>query len=377
MTRTFSISRLWFVWLRPVLCAAALLPAMSSAAGELPADFGKRLTTGYISPAMQGFHLAADHLNATLQGWCVAPDKNGARRIDKDFARLVKAWAGIEFLRFGPLVKANRYEKLNFWPDPRGITLRQVQGVLTKPEAIPNASELSTHSVAIQGLPALEYILYREDGLLAGMATGATPVKVSPEACSYAMSIAGNLEKLGSELASEWRPGGIYAQQFARPSQGNSLYRTEQEVAAEAIKALSTGLQFARDVKLLPVLGDGIGSVKPKRAPFWRSGQSMASMAASAQGMLRFYRAGGYRYGSDEAWINDSVLAELRRIDDTFKAMPDSGGAVEFVEFISSEDGYRQLTLAALLTKNAKVLVDEHVATAFDVRMGFNALDGD
>ncbi len=360
-----------------MLCVAALLPAMASSAGELPSDLGKRLTTGYISPAMQSFHRAADRLNATLQDWCVAPDKAGVQRIDKDFAQLVRSWAGIEFLRFGPLVKANRYEKLNFWPDPRGITLRQVQGVLTKPEAIPNASELSVHSVAIQGLPALEYVLYREGGLLAGLSTDGTPASVSPEACSYAISVAGNLEKLGSELASEWRPGGIYAQQFARPSEGNSLYRSQQEVAAEAIKALSTGLQFARDVKLLPVLGDDIEAVRPKRAPFWRSGQSLASMTASAEGMLRFYRAGGYQYGGDEAWINDSVLAELRRIDNTFKAMQTSSGAADFIEFAGREEGYRQLTLAALLIKNAKVLVDEHVAPVFGVSIGFNALDGD
>ncbi|PLC51657.1 aminopeptidase [Pollutimonas subterranea] len=360
-----------------MLCVAAFLSAVPASAGELPVDLGKRLTTGYISPAMQGFHRAADRLNAALQGWCVAPDKAGAQRIDKDFAQLITSWAGIEFLRFGPLVKANRYEKLNFWPDPRGITLRQVQGVLTKPDAIPNASELSAHSVAIQGLPALEYVLYREGGLLAGLATDAPIDSVSPEACSYAMSVAGNLEQLGSEIASEWRPGGIYAQQFARPSEGNSLYRSQQEVAAEAIKALSTGLQFARDIKLLPMLGDDIEAARPKRAPFWRSGQSMASMAASAQGMLRFYRAGGYQYGSDEAWVDDSVQAELRRIEGVFQAMQTGGGSADFIELAGSEDGYRQLTLAAILIKNAKSQVDEHVAPAFGVRIGFNALDGD
>ncbi len=377
MTRTFSISQLCIGWMRPVLCVAALLPAMTSYAGELPPDFGKRLTSTYISPAMQGFHRSADRLNAALQDWCAAPDKAGARRIDKGFAQLVGAWAGIEFLRFGPLVKANRYEKLNFWPDPRGITLRQVQGVLAKPDAIPDAAQLATHSVAIQGLPALEYVLYREGGLLAGLSNGDVAAGATPETCSYAMSIAGNLEQLGSELANEWRPGGSYAQQFARPSAGNSLYRSQQEVAAEAIKALSTGLQFARDVKLLPVLGESIEAVKAKRAPFWRSGQSIASMAASVQGMLRFYRAGGYRYEGDEIWIDDSIQAELRRIDDNFKAMQAGSDTLDFVELLSTEDGYRQLTLATLLMKNAKSLVDEHVAPAFGVRIGFNALDGD
>src|SRR3546814_4200550 len=103
-----------------------------------------------------------------------------------------------EFLRFGPLVAANRYERIYFWPDPRGITLRQVQGLLGQADgSMPDAAGLATQSVALQGLPALEYVLYGKAGLLAASEAQATDSgKANAEnktrACAYATAVAGN-----------------------------------------------------------------------------------------------------------------------------------------------------------------------------------------
>src|SRR5690606_26809215 len=113
------------------------------------------------------------------------------------------------------------------------------------------------------------------------------------------------------------------------------LYRNPREVAAEAVKAMSTGLQFGRDVKLLPALGKGPGAAQPRRAPFWRSGQTLRAMQAWAAGLLDSYQAGDYDYGED-AWIDGSVAGELARLRDTFAAMP---GSIESIA--ADEDGYR------------------------------------
>ncbi|WP_409079865.1 imelysin family protein [Pusillimonas sp. SM2304] len=372
----------------------------------MPADYGERLVQDYIAPAMQGFQASARQLQASLQAWCALPaqqDAPGAAaamaapgqagdgrapsgsisagQLDEAFAQTVEAWSGIEFLRFGPLVAANRYERIYFWPDPRGVTLRQVQGLLAKPDSVPDAKALATHSVALQGLPALEYVLYKENGVLSfGGAAAPAGASGSPgaasrsnaAACDYAAAVAGNLAAVGAELVQAWMPGGEYARQFSRPLPDSTLYRSQQEVAGEAIKALSTGLQFARDVKLLPVLGDSPEAAQYKRAPFWRSGLSARAMGAAVQGMIKFYQAGAYQYGHDEAWVDRNVQEELQRARDDFSAM--RGDAQQLVH---SAEGYRQLTLASLLLKNAKVMVDEHMAPAFGVRIGFNALDGD
>lgn len=362
---------------RGVAAIGLLCGANAAGAGQLPPDLGGKLAQDYIAPAMLRFQQSAEQLRADLDAWCAAPAPAGAKKAEADFADLVEAWSGIEFLRFGPLVAANRYERIYFWPDPRGITLRQVQGLLGQSDQpIPDTAGLSKQSVALQGLPALEYVLYRKDGLLTDSDANAQSAGNGQEknrrACAYAVAIAGNLEAVGAELSQAWAANGDYARQFAAPSSTNGLYRNQQEVASEAIKALSTGLQFARDVKLAPVLGADIKEARPNKAPFWRSGLSAQAMAAALKGMRRFYMAGSYIYTEDEDWIDGSLQHELAQARDVLQAMRG-----DFTARLETEDGYRSLTLASLVLKNAKGVVDEHMAPAFGVRIGFNALDGD
>lgn len=376
----------------PLRVAAGLLLALSALgakAAPLPQDLGGNLLRGYIAPAMMRFHEAAVQMQAAINDYCVAQKPAPAGRVRDGFSALVRAWTGIEFLRFGPLVAENRYERIAFWPDPRGLTLRQVQGLLAGAEdkaggkdeagarssdeaghpAIPDAETLATHSVALQGLPALEYVLYRDHGLVADDARGQADFSA---ACTYAVAVAGNLARVGATLVQTWGEGGEYAGWFSQPGPENPLYRNQQEVAAEAMKALSTGLQFARDVKIMPVLGKNRQAAREKRAPFWRSGLFAQSMQASMEGMAAFAQATGFEYKGDESWIGASLRDELERAAQGFAAMPESLDA-----FLGTEDGYRRLTLQSLLLDNAKNIVDAHMAPAFGVSIGFNALDGD
>lgn len=352
--------------------AAALLVMTPLAAGAAPAaadELGARLAQGYIGPAMQQYHDSAARMRVALGNACADADADaeGGDDVAAAFEGLVASWAGIEFLRFGPLVDSNRFERIYFWPDPRGITTRQVQGLLAKPPSeIPDADVLSTHSVALQGLPALEYVLYRDGGLLSG-----GQVADRPSACAYAMAVAENLKRIGSELAAQWGQDGEQARLFAHPDADNPLYRTPQEVAAEVVKALSTGLQFQTDVKLAPALGQEAKSANVRKAPFWRSELTTTSVKAAVQGMLAFYRSGGYQYeGAD--WIDQNIQGELQRAVDhlaQMKAGPE--------QLFGTEDGHQELVLVKLLLKNAKDLVDQDMAPALGVRIGFNALDGD
>jgi len=425
---------------RPAWAATALAVVMMAGpggaqAGKLPENLGPALVRGYIAPAMLEFRQAATSMRDGMSAFCAggsmhagqpaggegktapqgvrdpghterqspAPDGHdqarGAAELDRRFGRLVQAWSGIAFLRFGPLVENNRFERIFFWPDPRGIMLRQIQGQLaaagkTRDDAgqsgataasgsILDPQALATHSVAIQGMPALEYMLYRDNGLLK---PEARQEQGFATACGYSRAIASNLARIGGELAGLWGDSGVYAGHFSKPAGDNPVYRSNQEVAGEAIKALSTGLQFTRDIELLPMLGSGPKKASEKKAPFWRSGKSALAMGAAARGMAAFHDAAGFGYAADEAWIGSSIDDELARAGDAFdsvaRSLAPASASVASKEgglqaYLETEDGYRQLVLASLLLKNAKGIVDENMAPAFGARIGFNALDGD
>jgi predicted lipoprotein len=334
----------------------------------LPAELGERLARDYARPAVAKMVDAASALDGALGGWCAQPGAAGAARVGEAFETLALAWSGVEILRFGPLVQANRYERLAFWPDTRGVMPKQVQALIAaQDDALLKPGALSGRSVAVQGLPALEYVLYGEPALLE---QGGTPGFAY--ACGYARAVAANVAAISRDVAQAWSAQGDFGRQFAHPQADNDLYRDPQEVAAEAMKALSTGLQFARDVKIVPVLGDTAAAARPKRAAFWRSKLSTRLLAASVDGLKAFYLAGAYPLPAGDAWMDASVRGELASAAQTLRAVP-----VPLEPALAEEEGRRLLTLASLTLKNAKAIVDQDLAPALGVMIGFNALDGD
>lgn len=350
------------------LMLAAPLSAPVCAQAVLPADLGERLARDYARPAVAKMTDAAAALEGALGDWCAKPDAAGAKRVGDAFGTLAHAWSGVEILRFGPLVQANRFERLAFWPDTRGVMPRQVQALIAaKDDALLKPGALAGRSVAVQGLPALEYVLYGEPDLL--KQTGAPGFAY---ACGYATAIASNVASISRDVGEAWSPQGAFGRQFAEPKPGNDLYRSSQEVAAEAMKALSTGLQFARDVKIEPVMGESAQAARPKRAAFWRSNLSTSLLAANVDALKAFYVAGAYPLAAGEGWMDASVRGELSSAAQTLRDVP-----VQLDAALASEEGRRLLTLASLTLKNAKAIVDENLAPALGVTIGFNALDGD
>ncbi|OZI71289.1 imelysin family protein [Bordetella genomosp. 12] len=353
----------------PLLLLAGVLSAASAWAAP-PTDLGQRLAEGYARPAMIRLDDSARGMHRDLQAWCKTPGQAGADKVAASFDALAQAWAGVAFLRFGPLVEGNRYERLYFWPDPRGVMPRQVQSALAAadPAALAEGG-LAGRSVAVQGLPALEYLLYGEPALLRASAPAAAS---SAYPCAYATAVAANIQGLAAQLRQAWSPQAEFGRQFTAPASANDLYRDRQEVAAEAMKALSTGLQFARDINLLPVLGADAQAARPKRAAFWRSGQAAATLAASVRGMLAFYQAGGYGYAPGSQGLDATLTHELQQAITLVASVPAEAEAA-----FTQPEPRAALTLAAMVLKNAKDVVDQDIAPALGVTIGFNALDGD
>lgn len=336
-------------WVRPSLAA------------EGP-QTGKRLLRDYIGPAMREFQRSATALSVSLGKLCKPGQPWQAARLEEEFRALVAAWSRIAFLRFGPLVQDNRFERVLYWPDPRGVMLRQIKPLMQGAQAL---DDLHTHSVAVQGLPALEYALYGETGLLAADAQARTPA-----ACAYAAAVAANLAQVGDALWQAWQAQGSYAKDFAQPDAGNTFYRNEDEVLAEAIKALSTGMRFEADVKLKTVLGAQQDKARPKGLPFWRSGLALFALAEASQGLADFHQAAAF--APEPNWLARGLDQELRQSADLLR-----GRREELLRLSDDADLYRELTLVMLKLDNARRMVDEDLAAVLGVGMGFNALDGD
>ena len=172
---------------------------------------------GFVRPGYRTFHQATSTLLADGQALCATPSQAALDAARKSFGETVDAWSRIEIIRFGPVTEQNRLERVLFWPDRKGTGLKQVQAALASQDATAaDAKKLADKSVAMQGLGALEFVLYGTGS--EALATG------DAYRCSYGAAIAGNLEAIAAELDTAWADSDGFAKIWANPSADNPLY---------------------------------------------------------------------------------------------------------------------------------------------------------
>lgn len=356
--------------MKRILALAALLSlpfAAQADEGTLPVEnyngFVTRTVEGYILPALDDFVIAAGRLEQATSEDCGDGDA-----IRTAFAGTADAWAGIGFLRFGPMLADNRAERIQFWPDRKGIGARQVQrAIATQNSGATSVDALAEQSVAMQGLPAMELILY-------GLPTPKDAAEATYR-CRYLGAIAGNLHAIGRELRADW--GNLesgYAAIMTRPGKSNPVYHSPEEAAAETLAIFATAIQSIQLIELGPVVVEEGERVFPKRVPFWRSGLALDSIAAEIEAMLRLHAAAGFAQLLPEAErsADEAGPRELGLALAAVRAVP-----TPLVETIEDEEVASKLRYIQIIFENVKAIYSSRVPRATGLAIGFTALDGD
>lgn len=354
------------------LAACVLAVPARAQTQTLPADLGAQWVDGYVRPRTAELVDAAAQTEQALAAYCAAPADVGlGKAVRERFEALAAAWGRVSFLRFGPLVEANRFERFFFFPDVRGLVVKQTSALLAAADAqLLDVETLRSRSVAVQGLGALEYALFDTNA----SATIARDDAVGRYRCAYARGVAGALRRTAQELAAAWSATGVFAREFSRPAATHRLYRSTTEVAAEAVKATSGGIQFVRDVLLLPALGGDTAAARGQRLPLWRSGATAALFIGTLEGLRDFLDAGrlAAALAPDQRWVPASFAEEAGRIAAQWRSL-----SLPLDAAVSDPQARGTLELTVLQLKNLKDVNDSYLAPALGVSIGFNAFDGD
>jgi len=148
----------------------------------------------------------------------------------------VPAWGRVGFLRLAPFAKDNRAERIFFFPDPRGVTLRQVQALLAaRDPAATDPAALAEKSVVVQGLGALEFVLHGPGADDLGGQAGA-------HRCAYGRAVADRGRPGGrARLGPRARRALLAPRDRARSD--NPLHRTGAEAAKDFLNAAATAVE--------------------------------------------------------------------------------------------------------------------------------------
>ena len=354
--------------------AAAIFAVMTMACGAMAqdvptlSDVARRAVEDVFRPGFAAYAEATAELDASFDTLCAAPGSDTLEISRNAFAETVTAWSRIELYSIGPLREDNRNERILFWPDRKGIALRQVQQILAEgDESATDPATLTGKSVAVQGLGALEYLLWGTGAeSLAGADGGFR--------CRYAGAIGTVLAATAVQMSAEWAdPDGI-SKRLISPAESDPDYRNTREVAEELSGLLAHGVELIRDQRLLPFLGRDGAPAKPKSALFWRSGLTAASVAGDFEGLQRLFQGSGLDVagGAENAWVANTGGFEFRN---AARALALLTAPVEAaLEDPKQRHAYDYLVL---VTQSLGTILGENLPAALGLSVGFSSLDGD
>ena len=357
--------------MRHALATVVLVSSAFGAHAETDhAAIARAALNDVIRPGYAAVADEAASLSETVGALCREPSASSLDASRETFAATVAAWSKVEILRFGPITDGRRYERLFYWPDPKGLGQRQIEEALAKrDETVTRTGALAGKSVALQGLPALEYLLYGDSA-----DTLASPADAGAFRCAFASAVAANIEGIAKSVVKDWREGSPHEKAFLNPGPDDPSYRAPKEVTLDLFKSFTSGIELVRDQKLGKPLGATPEEARPRLAAFWRSGLSLSNAAGNLEGVRAVFHKGGFAQvvADDSAGVEKSVVFDLDHAVDVLNGM--SRPMAEVVKDEASRDKIEALRVSL---KSAGQTAADAIARGAGLAFGFNAMDGD
>ncbi|MEH6492692.1 imelysin family protein [Halopseudomonas sp.] len=332
-------------------CALLALSFTGTAQAETPrAAWHAQIAHGYSQLAT-----ATAQFESTATDYCQEPSPAGLLQLKEQWLAAFSAWQAVRFVSFGPIEENTRAWKFQFWPDPKNLTASKVDYWLNSDKPI-NAEAIAKDSVAVQGFPAAEYLLYDE------RITATDSALPAERSCALITAISGNLQSNADSLNADW-------------AALEERYLNVADYDNGTLQSAMQALELMADWRLAGPIGErGNGKPNPYVADAWRSGQSLNTLHASLKGLSDYFVPGLNLLlaENDSAALAEQFNQQLNKTLAHFEQLP-----ADIAPLMETEAG--QKSLKALLDDlNAtKAMLTGPVSTALSVVRGFNSSDGD
>jgi len=375
------MSSLRFLCTRLLVSILLLLAASARAeAGDEARYHAFDLATArdYLLPRYQALVQATVKQEQSWVAFCRQPSADRFGPLRSSFQAAMDAWMPLQHVHTGPASLQSRIDRIYFWPERKNAVAKQVAALLQSADTGALAPErMATASVAVQGFPALQLLLYDGDdpghSFLAGEPAAAYR-------CAYGTAVAANLKAVATQIVDGWTAA-IAAMAAAPPRYGSEfgLPPSPKDTGQQLFSDFLTLFQLIGDLKLALPLGESLADPKPKLAESWRSGRSLRNVALNLESARAMYgkdRSSGIRSLMPSDGGNDDLDKE---IDEGFAKALSSLAAISMpLDAAVGDSGARPQVQAALADiRHVRDLVGQKLPPAIGLSVGFNGLDGD
>ena len=322
-----------------------------------------------ILPGYQQLQISAEKLAQTITTQCHAEQKIPAKSVFAAFKHTLSKWQYVQSQHLAPIETAQRYSRIYFWPDKRGRLGKQLQKVIARQaEDVTRSDSLSQKSVALQGLPALERLLFK-------------PYKTSPQfTCNFTKSIAQNISQIASDILSDWHKRETSpVQELLALRQGpTKSYDTPKDLLQDIYRDIITNLTLITDYKLNVALIQKDTKLKLYLMESRFSQSSFQNIQANIAFIQDMTLGISHQTGFTR-FITNTRAREI--VTEKFQSV--SHALSPFLktdytdEQISHPETQQALTHLQTAVRHLRESLIEHLLPYLDIDLGFNALDGD
>ncbi len=314
----------------------------------------------HILPGYQKFAVDAVQLDISAKKYCEQPDEDKLNSLRAINRQTFLTWQAVQHLRFGPVQFLSRDSRIHFWPDQRGVIAKHYKKLLEEVLLNEEKFDISEKSIALQGLSALEYLLYKK----------LPPTKKD---CVVIVAITENLQTMAQGIVHDWTSSkDPYLPYFIYPgTRDHLIYETEQELVEQIVNSIYTELEFIVTKKLAIPLGDSIEKSRGRLAEGSRSMASLSAIAANLKACRELYML-AFASELSNYPLNGKIKSAFDQAQHTLVQinMPLKEAVRHAEQRVIVEQLLNDISLL-------KKLISTELTQELDLTLGFNALDGD
>lgn len=320
------------------------------------------ITDAHVIPSYDAFAAAAETLNAAAAGFCADTSPAAFADLQAEFHTTMDGWQQVQHLQFGPITYFNWNYRIQFWPDDKGTASRQLDALIASKDPATLVPEtFARQSVGVQGLQALEILLFDEDALAALLS--------DPYRCQVMRAITANIAEIANGVATRW------VEEF-RTTVANAdergFFESAEDATIDFLKALVETVRRLQEQKLVAVLGDSPEAARERRAESWRADRSLRNLKINLASLEQLFS------GSEPALSTVLLPADVELADEAFAVVQGALAAQPDSIVVALDDPAGHASLLQL-TAAMDALFEQLEAAVknTDLYLGFNSLDGD
>jgi predicted lipoprotein len=323
------------------------------------------LVKNYILPHYDALSIRSTQLKKSISIYCEDIQTNKHKQhqlalIKKTFKELYIDWAAVQPINFGPITYLKRQVRMQYWPDKHNVGGKQLRQLLLNQNTI-TLEALQKKSVAIQGLPALERLLFSTKSL-------------TQENCGLAYRISENIKSIAQETVDGWTQSpALFMNDFSSKNYHYGTYSSASEITSVIAKSITHSLALIEQEKLKATIKNDNKKSNPRKLEAWRSGISSKLIHANLTTVENMYLS----VFSNQLIPKNSELDKRIRNEITFIKLSTSALETTLREALTSNKNEIEFITWKGEIKNLQRLIHQAFHKELGLTFSFNSLDGD